>query len=379
MDLERTSDKKARAPRGGPPRIALVGAGHVNATLLHRIRDWRERGWEVDFIAPEAFSYSGMASGVLAGEFGYDENVVDLSARAKQLGATCVKDRLAGIRSDPRELLLESSGSRPFDAACVNLGSRVPQVGTEGSDDGWLFRSKPVCQLVALRRRLEADPSVSKIVVLGGGVAGVEIACCLTGTRRRLKRMIEIRLVAPAGLLETWSAKGRKIVQDCLEREGVEVLTGSRAASIDRAGARLADGRLVAADIVVSAIGIRPEVEPLQGLAKGSRGGIAVDGHLQSVSFPGVFCGGDMVDTAPLVDRVGVYAVREAKVIARNIEAFIEGRSLGSYRPGERYVQIVNLGNGSGLFRWGRFVAKGRWALLLKNAIDRHFVAGIRA
>lgn len=359
------------------PRIVLVGAGHVNATLLHRVAKWRERGWHVDFVAPGPFVYSGLATGVLSGEQPLRANVVDLAGRAEALGAKAFRDRLVAVHAEDRALALESGLSRRFDAASVNLGSHVPALEEERDAEQWLFKSKPICQLAALRQRLEKDGSISKVDVIGGGVSGVEIACCLAGLRRRLKRMFELRLTAPEGPLSDWSRRGRGLARRCLEESGVALLEGKRAERLRAGSVLLSDGTELRTDIAVSAVGVKPEVGPAQGLQRGPRGGLAIDRHLQAVSCPGLFAGGDLVDTDPLVDRVGVYAVREARVIVRNIEALLAGRAMRSWRPSKSYAQILNLGDGTGLLRWRSLALRGRWALALKNAIDLRFVDSV--
>ncbi len=123
-------------------------------------------------------------------------------------------------------------------------------------------------------------------------------------------------------------------------------------------------------------MGVKPS--PLfrdSGLPTGNDGGLLVNGFLQCVGHPELFGGGDCIslEGTPLA-RVGVYAVRQNRILHRNLLAFLEGGPLGRFDPGRAYLTILNMGDGRGIFRRKELVWDGPFAFRLKDFIDRRFM-----
>jgi selenide,water dikinase len=99
-----------------------------------------------------------------------------------------------------------------------------------------------------------------------------------------------------------------------------------------------------------------------------------------------VWGAGDCValDGAPWVPKAGVYAVREAPVLAHNLRAALAGGSAGGpaprrYAPQRHFVAALDTGDGRAFVRWRGVAGRGRWALALKDAIDERFVRRYQA
>ena len=92
-------------------------------------------------------------------------------------------------------------------------------------------------------------------------------------------------------------------VHDQLRRHGVDLRLGAAVTAIGKHDVTLADGTTLPADVVVAAIGVRPETSLAQaaGLAIGPRGGIAVDDQLRT-SDPAIFAVGDAVEKKDALD-----------------------------------------------------------------------------
>ena len=72
--------------------------------------------------------------------------------------------------------------------------------------------------------------------------------------------------------------------------------------------------------------------------------------------------------------RVGVYAVRQSPILCRNLLAALEGENMLDFEPQKSFLQILNMGNGQGIFWKNNWVWKSRLAFLLKNYIDKTFM-----
>jgi len=108
-------------------------------------------------------------------------------------------------------------------------------------------------------------------------------------------------------------------------------------------------------------------------------GAMRVDRSLRSIGDPSVHGAGDGVafEGRPL-DKVGVYAIRQGPILTANVEAALDGRPPTPFRPQRHYLWILNLGDGTGLAARGGIWWHGRSAFLLKDLIDRRFLAANR-
>ena len=158
-----------------------------------------------------------------------------------------------------------------------------------------------------------------RVVVVGSGAIGLETleAFVDRGVGVTLVEVLDHVTAAldpePAAVLEA-ALWGRK----------VEVLTGVRATAVEAGGLRLEDGRLVEADGVVFASGVRPRLDLPRALGVEVQRGIVTDSRM-ATNLPGVYAVGDaaqILDAAtgrPLLPLIGTLAMRQALVASANL------------------------------------------------------------
>ncbi|MCA0296606.1 MAG: FAD-dependent oxidoreductase [Actinobacteria bacterium] len=135
------------------------------------------------------------------------------------------------------------------------------------------------------------SPSVRTAVILGGGFIGVELAENLT------ERGLAVTIVELADqVLAPLDVEIAALVENHLVASGVTVVTGASVTEVRPDEVVLSDGRTLPADLLVAAIGVRPEtgLAEAAGLDLGERGGILVDEH-QRTSDPSIYAVGDAV------------------------------------------------------------------------------------
>ncbi|MDQ4128532.1 MAG: FAD-dependent oxidoreductase, partial [Actinomycetota bacterium] len=177
-------------------------------------------------------------------------------------------------------------------------------------------------------------------------------------------------------LLGSSPARARRLVHEYLRDQGVEVLLGCPVRFHD-GGVAAEDGRRLVADLIVPATGVAPpDVFGHSGLLTGSDGGLWVDHHLRSPSDGRIFGGGDSVSFRGRgLPRLGVFAIRQGPLLYRNLQAVLEARPLGIFRPQRRFLYVLELGDGTGLAVYGPLAWRGRLAARIKHRIDRRFMA----
>ncbi len=361
-----------------PKHLVLTGGGHVHLSALMRLRDFVRAGHRVTVIGPSPYHYySGMGPGLLSGIYRPAEARFHVKKMAEDRGAAFLEDRVIKVDPVRRALFLGSGREVRYDVVSFNTGSEVPADLFAAPSEG-VFPVQPIENLLAARRRIldTTGGSGLRATVVGGGAAGVEIAANLGRLARETGRIAGISLVSRSKVLGDYPAKAQALARDFLVRWGIEPIEGVAAVSIAGGSVRLENGTILGGDMVFVAVGVTPS--PLfrdSGLPAGADGGLLVNDFLQCVRHPELFGGGDCItlEGTPLA-RVGVYAVRQNRVLTRNLLAFLEGRPLRTFDPGGGYLTILNMGDDRGIFRRKEFVRDGPLAFRVKDYIDRRFM-----
>ncbi|MGE0454754.1 MAG: FAD-dependent oxidoreductase [Vicinamibacteria bacterium] len=362
-----------------PSRLVLVGGGHAHLEVLRRFA-LAPPAARLSVVLDSPFTaYSGMAPGVVSGRYRLAEALIDAASVARRAGAEVIAGRLRGLDAAARELHLESGPALSYDVASLNLGSSIASAELPGVA-AHATPARPLGRLLAAVAGAGGATGIARrIVVVGGGAAGVELAFALARRQSASFGGVGVALVHAGRRLvpERPVATGRCLAT-LARRRGIEVLHETRAVEAEAGLLRLDDGRELACDLLVWAAGARgnPALAG-SGLVLDPEGFALVRPSLQAVGHDEVFASGDCASLAgrPALPKAGVHAVRQAPVLERNLRAWLEGRPLQSYRPQRDYLSLIDLSDATALASKWVFSARGRWAARLKEHIDRRFVA----
>lgn len=377
-------------PRAARPRLLLVGAGHAH---LHLIRHrHRLEGAEVTLVDPGSFWFSGRATGMLGAGLTAAEDRLDPTRLAAHFGVHALRGRLAHLDPEARIARLDDGRELDFSMLSLNLGSRTPCPAPR-TPGPRVWAVKPIPRLLALRHCLEKEFSnglTPRLVVVGGGPSGVEVACQLRELARRHAARPEILLVTRGErLLEGAPAGAVRWLMRQLERREIRVrfgldVTGHAAGGVTFATETNAWGedslQWLPADHVVHASGLAPpEVVERLGLPLIPGRGLAVEATLQSPGHPDIFAVGDCAAMLHHeLPRLRIHGIRQAPVLVDNLAARLSGAPLTPYVPQRLALAILDLGAGQGLAIRGRRWWGGRLALALKRRLDRRFLHPFR-
>jgi NADH dehydrogenase FAD-containing subunit len=363
-------------------RAVLLGAGHAHLYTLKRAAAFARAGFELVLVAPEVFWYSGLATGVLAGIYPPELDQVDVGALVARGGGRFLRARATAIDVAARTISLDEGEPLSYDVVSCNLGSDVPLGAIPGAATHGCA-VKPVRNLWHLRQALEArlgasaPPGPLRVVVVGGGATGCEIAASVEHLVARHGGRAAITVLARGDTVLGQMPRGAAAkMARVLQRRGIQVLLHAPVVQVESEAVVTADGRHLPYDFLVHAMGLTPP--PLlraSGLPTNEDGALLVDPCLRSVADPRVFGGGDCIALqGRALARIGVFAVRQAPVLFHNLLATLQDRPLRRFRPQRRFLLILNLGDGTGLATWGPLYWHGRLAFWLKDRIDRAFL-----
>ncbi len=192
-----------------------------------------------------------------------------------------------------RNLVADEVLELPYDAVILSTGARTVRPPIPGIERALSLRDvEDTDALVA------ATLGARTAVVVGGGFIGVEV------TENLVHLGLEVTLVEAADQVMTpLDPEMITPVHDRIREHGVDLRLGAGVATIGPNDVTLASGETIPADLVVAAIGVRPDTTLAQqaGLAVGARGGILVDDHLRT-SDPAILAVGDAVEKTDAVD-----------------------------------------------------------------------------
>ncbi len=352
--------------------LVLIGGGHTHALVLRKWGMDPLPGVRVTVINPgPTAAYSGMLPGFVAGHYTRDELDIDLVRLARFAGARLINGFASGIDIVNRTVTVAGRTPIAFDVASVDVGitSAMPEL------PGFAAHGVPAKPLGAFAARWDAfrkTAEAPQVTIIGGGVAGAELAMAMAHTLR--DRQPAVRLIDRGSVLTGLQYKARQLMLSALTEAEVEIFEDTEATEVFAEGLVLSDGRTLRSDFTCGAAGAKPQDWIAQtGLAL-HEGYIRVGPTLQS-SVPDIFAVGDCAhlshDPRP---KAGVYAVREAPVLFDNLRAALSGGKLRSYQPQRDYLKLVSLGQKSALAEKFGTARRGHSLWRLKDHIDRKFM-----
>ncbi|TWU47134.1 FAD-dependent oxidoreductase [Rubripirellula reticaptiva] len=370
--------------------IVLLGIGHTNAEVLERWAKSPIPNCRLVCLSKFPFAtYSGMLPGTLANQFSTDQMQIALSPLCQLAGAELILDEVTGLDTDRNAIQFANRSPLAFDVLSIGIGS-VPIGGDQFSSANmvpikpmqtfitrldehlaqWAPTSKPV-------RRDGRDSPV--IAVVGGGVAGVEVACCVRA--RLLERFPQrkpcVRIVTggqeiAGGMTDRSIVKLRRE----LSRQSIEVVTGFRVIDVQDRCLVDADGHVQPADVAIWATGAdAPPLLRKLNLPTDDNGFLATDTTLRTTAGKPIFVVGDSgtIVSHPSA-KAGVYAVRQAPILWHNLNAIVNGQPLIEFIPQKDFLKILNTGQGKALLQYRQFSFHARWCWKIKAWIDRGFI-----
>ncbi len=370
-------------------RLVLLGGGHAHLFVLEGFIRGEFPAVDAVMVSPVSRqAYSGMVPGMVGGRYAVDELTFDLAALARAGGVELVPGSAARIEPRAQAVRLDDGRRLAYDVLSIATGSGLRGADLPGVREQALF-VKPIDAATAIVPALTTAVKAARdgrirVAVVGGGLAGVELALAVRAQLRVLdagKSIVTLIEAAPRILPERRSAA--REAERALTRNGVTVRAGIAAQGATATTVVLADGSAVPADVLIWATGpTSTDLLRSSGLATDAQGFLLVNDELRSVSDPLVFAAGDAatLEDHPTTPKAGVYAVRQGPVLRNNLAAACRGAGeFRSYAPQRRFLALLNTGDGRAILSYGPLTLTSRWAMELKDRIDRGFMARFQA
>jgi NADH:quinone reductase (non-electrogenic) len=362
---------------GGPPRILIVGGGHVGMYTALRLQS-KLLGGEasVTVVDPQPqMTYQPFLPEAAAGSIEPRHVVVPLRRVLRR--CHIVGGRVTGIDHAHRCATIENSAGQveqhSYDVLVMAPGSIARTLPIPGlAEHGIAF--KTIGEAIYLRNhvlsRLEAADATSEarlrrkllnFVVIGGGYAGIEVLGELEDMARYACRYYEtiepadmrwVLVEATGRIMPEVSPRMGRYTARRLVGRGIEIFLNTRVTTMENGHVVLEDGTEFDADTIVWTAGVRANpVLQQTDLPLDDRKRLRCTATLQVVGCPDAFSAGDCAAVPDLTSAdpnatcgpSAQHAVRQAKVLADNVIAHLRGQPLGHYQ--HRYAgSVASLG-----------------------------------
>ncbi len=329
-------------------RLVLIGNGMAGVRTLEELLKLDPERYEITVFGAEPHpNYNRiMLSPVLAGEKTIDDIILNDRAWYESNGITLhTGNPVVGIDRRRRVVRADSGLEAPYDRLLLATGSLPFIIPVPGSNLDGVLGFRDIADVEAM---LEAARQYRKAVVIGGGLLGLEAANGL------MKQGMDVTVVH---LLDTLMEKqldppAAALLKQSLEERGLKFHMPAQTTEIRGDGrveaVAFADGSELEADLVVMAVGIRPNIDLAQRAGIYCERGVVVSDTLQTYD-PRIYAVGECVQHRGKTYGLVAPLFEQAKVCANHLAGLGYARYEGSVTSTKLKVTGIDL------FSAGRF------------------------
>ena len=363
---------------------------------LRHAQEWTDAGIEVTLIDPQRWLYySGMVPEYLGGVYDVEDIRIDLARLAREGGVRFVQESATALDPERRIVTTESGTEYSFDVLGADVGGVNPAVPEAA------VATKPIYRIRAvephIQKVLRTPSSRLRLVIVGGGAAGTEVALNVTGRFQGAGRIedLDLTLVEQSEhLLPAFPAGMRRHAAHLLRGRGATIRTGTSVTSVEAqeegAVVRVSNTRGTSEDLSAEAVlwatgTVGPALFRKAGLSTDDRGFLQVTSRLRTPSHPRIFAAGDCATIPELeLAKVGVHAVKQGPDLRTNLDRTLRGlieenalpveEELARFRSYPVAPLILSTGTREGIWTAGPLWASHSMLLRLKHWIDRRWI-----
>lgn len=304
--------------------VIIIGSGLAGYTLARELRKLDKTTPLFILTADDGGFYS---KPMLSNAFAQGKRAEQLVTQsATQMAAQLLATIMTGtrvLRVDTHEKTVETtSGTFAYEKLVVAVGAQPIRLSINGDAANEVISVNNIEDYARFRRGIDELGEHARVAILGAGLIGCEFADDLACARHRVT-VIDPNERPLAALAAPALSRG---LHSSLVKRGVDFRLGTTVTRVDRRDGSLevalADGRSLQADIVLSAVGLRPDLRLAQASGLQTGRGIVVDATGQT-SAPDVFALGDCAEyTTESGTRVLPYVaplMSAARAIARTL------------------------------------------------------------
>ncbi len=303
-------------------RVLIAGAGHAGGMAAIALR---QAGFtqSITIVGEESdppYERPALSKAYFKDEIAQERLYLRKQSYWAEHDITIISNREV-VRVRPERLEADVCDGRTLEYTSMiwATGGRARKLTITGSTLPGVFYLRSLADVTAIKSALATG---KKIVVIGGGYIGLEVAA----SARKLGHAVTVIEALPRVLARVTSEPVSRFMESKHRAEGVDVKLGvgveAIVGSTQVTGVKLADGTVVAADIVIVGIGIIPNTEALERTGIVCKNGVLVDAQCRTsdpnifgigdcAHHPNIYASGDLIRLESVQN-----AVDQAKIVA---------------------------------------------------------------
>lgn len=331
-------------------KLVVIGNGMAGMRTVEELLALDDTLYDITVFGAEPHgNYNRiMLSPVLAGEKTLDDIMINTPQWYAAHGITLhAGNPVMRIDRGRREVVAASGLRVPYDRLLLATGSDPFIIPVPGHDLPGVISFRDIQDVNTM---LEAARTQQRAVVIGGGLLGLEAANGLlkqgmdVTVVHLMDSLMERQLDKPAAGLLQQALKDRGI-RFCMQAQTEAILGDARVSGI-----RFKDGQELAADLIVMAVGIRPNIQLAKDSGLHCERGIVVNDAMQTFD-PTIYAVGECVQHRQAIYGLVAPLWEQAKVCANHLAQM----GIGHY-PGSQVSTRLKV-TGIDLFSAGDFIA----------------------
>jgi len=326
------------------PRLVMVGNGMAGCRTLEELLKHAPDHYDITVFGGEPHpNYNRiLLSPVLAGEMKVEEIILnDLAWYADNGIKLHLNKKVVKIDRVKRQVIAEDGTTEPYDRLLLATGSNPFILPVPGNDLPGVIGYRDIADTDAM---IEAAKVHKHAVVIGGGLLGLEAANGL-----KLRGMdVTVVHIGPWLLERQLDEVAGRMLQSNLEDRGLKFLLQKHTEALIAgesgrvAAIRFKDGMQIPADLVVMAVGIRPNYALAESAGIYCNRGIVVNDTLQTYD-PKIYAVGECANHRGTAYGLVAPLFEQAKVAANHLANFGIGRYVGSVTSTKLKVTGIDL------------------------------------
>ena len=360
--------------------LVLLGAGHANIEVLRKLGMNPQKGLRVTIISNKYLStYSGMVPSYIEGNYNWNEINTDLAQLCNNYSHRLIISSITKVDTLKKLVYLKNRPPICYDLLSINLGIQSDKSKIIGSGK-FALQLKPISEIKKTTDKIltfnKSNPK-NNVILIGAGAAGVEVALALSSRfkKNNIKNNI-ILLSKNKSILKGYNYFAQKNCKKELLKNNIKVIFNAKVNKISKEYIVYNNNIKMYGKFPILCTAASPiDLLKKSNLPLNKKGSIEVNNYLLAKGTTNIFAAGDIAEIKGYITtKAGVFAVKQGKILFKNIVRKLHKKKLIKYYPQKSYLSLIGLPNKNALAVKSLFSFKSNFLWYLKKYIDNKFI-----